>query len=293
MTLRRLDLLIDIVRQSTDYKDFNGIAQSELIEYFNDAQEFIQGVIFSSDIETNLFLKEFFIDANMNQEFYDLPEDMFAENAIFYVEEQSSRTGVFHPIMKINPLEKKSRRGYYVQNRKISFSPSTDFNTNDQWKITYFATLPRVSTRAGVLNNKIVDDPSTLVIGGLDEDTLSLYDYISFVDFDGNILLDNIRVLDVQLGNSIITDTDISSVPNGSFLAVGKISTTHCRLPEYCQSMLLDYVRARLYARASSGIFNSQSVFSQTQLDALVQVFSHHSKDVLYPPSTDTDYLGY
>jgi hypothetical protein len=288
--MRRLEYLITEVRNSTDNTETNGIADAEMISYFNYAQKLIQNIIFKSNPKCDMF-KQVKTYEPSSDGIYALPANIFAENSLSLVE---TRTGVdsvndgYRPVDRVDKSEASSKFGYYTENGTLYL---TGMNTNYNvysLRITYFKKLPRVDKRWGKVSSLI--SGTSLTLSSFDSNLSAVDDYVSVVNKFGAQVLGEIYV-DTFASNVLSTSNLLADVTTNDYVCSGIDAVNKCQLPDECETYLLDYVRQRIYTRNVYEDANKQVFFTDKQEADIADLFKNNQKDVLYPPITDTTML--
>lgn len=287
--MRRLEFLINEVRRSTDNTDVNGIATSELVGYFNDAQRYISTLIFKNNPYADLFKVVLEYSASSDG-VYTLPEDCYAENAISMVEGRFNTTTNNQGYSRIKPISESEQTyifGYYVRNNQIIISGQNDISQLQNIRITYFKQLPTLDIRQAQ-----VDSVSAGVSITLDATPSYLYDvddHCSTVDSQGDLVASDIYFTNTS--GAILSTTDTEDVVAGQYVVAGKNSVNKSLLPNACETYLLDYVRQRIYTRNNYEDAGKQSYFTEQQRVDIVSLFSKNKKDDDTIPVTDVGFL--
>jgi hypothetical protein len=295
--MKRVEFLITDVRQSTDNTDTNAVSTQEIQTYFNDAQYQIQSLIFRTNPKSNIFTKVGFIDTSAGGNVFSLPSDIYAQNSIRYVEKLNSDSSINNDnYFKLNPLQPEERRtftGYWIEDQSMYLTPNTQVPSTYDIRLTYFKKLPTISKRVGQIASFISGTSVTLAVGA-DSDLNTLDDWFCIVDSNGVIKVEGAVLSGYNNGSRVIsTSTTIpGTVTTADYVVIGKYASSHILLPDVCEPLIKDYVRARLHNRnANSTELKNQSAFTSEQQETIVGIFSDNQREVLYPPITDSDYV--
>jgi hypothetical protein len=295
--MKRIEFLLSDVRQSTDNLDTNAVSDQELITYFNDAQDTIQALIFQANPKSNIFTKVGFIDtsASTTDNSWPLPSDIYAQNAIRFVEKLNSNSSVYDNYFAFNALQVEERRvfsGYWIEDNRIYITPSSTTPNTQDIRMTYFKKLPKWAKRAGQISSFSSGVSVTLAVGA-DTDLDDKEDYFTVVAKDGTIKLSGLNLNGYDNNTRVITtDSTLTGIANGDYVVLGQYATTHTLLPDACEALVKDYVRLRVHNRnANSGEMKNQNYFTEEQKNIIIGIFSDNQKEILYPPVTDSDYV--
>ena len=118
-------------------------------------------------------------------------------------------------------------------------------------------------------------------------------DYVTVVDKYGAKVRGDIFI-DTYTSGTWSTTNALTSVVAGQYVCMGNNSVNASRLPDACETYLLDYVRQRIATRnVYTDDAKKQAYFTEKQEADIQALFSNNQKDVLYPPITDTEFLGF
>jgi len=301
--MRRLELLIKEVRQSSDTDDINSISDFELMRYFNDAQKSIQNVIYQSNSSADVFVKEYLLGLEPEVQQYPLPLDIYAKNSVVSV--SLTRDGrIYQPLKRAAYREKEVVLGYSLLGNNLVLTSNPSTMSARQLIMTYNYRLPLLSLRVGKIS--AVDNNAKTITLGSDylSDFYERHEYISIVDKFGNRILDtdslgnqiqkNLYIDSFNQSTFVITtDGDLSNVDNTHYVVMGENSCSHPFLPEECEPFLLAHVQRRILSKISSEDVIKESAFTAEERQDIITLFEDNVKDILYPVSTDRDYMGY
>lgn len=280
--MRRTEYLITELRNSTDNKDTNGIKDAEIISYLNYAQKLLQNIIFKVNPKADIFTKSATFAYSSTGE-YELPADIFAENAVESVEYKVGQE--YCPIDRIAPTQSSS--GYYTKGTKLVVKGFLNLDI----RVNYFKELPRMDKRWGKIQT--VNSGVSLVLEvGFDSTASTVDDYISVIDKYGSQARGSIYV-DSYTGGTWETSDNLTGVSVGDYVCMGANSVNASELPDACETYLLDYARQRIFTRNNYDDANKQVYFTDSQKADISALFANNQKDVLEPPITDWDSLDF
>lgn len=297
--MRRIDLLITQVRRSTENEEFtadSGISDEEILQYFNDAQDEIQNIIQS--MFPDLFMKEQTIQAVVNTEAYDIPDDSLLGNRISMLEYSPSGLGRdFYPIKKGHKRERlngdSGNPSFYIRrNNQILVEPKPQ--QGGVLRLFYQKQLPKLDIRRGQVLSVVLTGSQ---ITSLVLDTTQLIDdmallednYDTVVDKDGIVHMRRIPVTAVSAGSGVVTVSPSftfqsgETITAGDWILRGRESTTNSGLPDICEKYLLEYACTRLLMRDSS--------VDSAELSALLSKVEQTIKTALGEPDGDIDLI--
>lgn len=277
--MERLSILINKIRARTNIEDRNGVSDSEMVGYFKEAKDLIQSTIYQAGLEPELFVGTATLTVATGEVTTDLPSDIYAENAVFYV----SPSGTTKKLDKILSFERGYKTGYFLENGTIGFSSGLLQNYSD-FVVKYIKKLPDPDIRRGTISAKGANT-LTLTSGSSLLGTLS--DFVTVVDKDGEVIQSDLEFSTFVDPTLTLVDSVSTDVAVGNYVVMGKYASTHIDLPDECEPYLLQYVEKRVMAKNAASETPIIIGFSEEQKEALIRLFSGKSSDVVYPPMTD------
>lgn len=289
--MRRLELLVQEVRDSSDTNNINSYSIYELMRYFNDGQKLIQKILYTANPATAMF-RTFEDITPSSTGVVALPTDIYAKAAIDSVGFIRSN-GYFSKLAKVEYAEFDNLYGYTIIDDNLLVPEK---NTTDKIRINYVYQLPILSYRLGkvatvddVAKNISIDGGSLIADATFD----TRYEYYSIVDKKGVIKASGL-LLDEALGLSMDFDSesDLSLVTVGDYVVCGSKGSSHGLLPDECESFLMTYVQRRIKDKVSSETASTENVFTKEERQDLQDLFADNSRDQKYPIATDLDFMG-
>ena len=104
------------------------------------------------------------------------------------------------------------------------------------------------------------------------------------VDADGKIIKCGLRIN--QTGNTILL-TDTTDILVGHYVVLGKYATTHCRLPDECESAMIMALQKLISARMASTMLPVEKAFSDEFSGMIASLFAENDGDSFMPPITE------
>lgn len=141
--IRTAGELIDEIKKFTNNTNNDRFSDADVLLLLNDGQRAIQTIIFNHSPNGNIFSKEYVFDMVAEQNEYDLPDDIFAENSVNEV----LLTNFPSPAKRITAKERRNGRGYYLIGRKIYFAPKPSSSVNNGISLIYTYKLPVLESR--------------------------------------------------------------------------------------------------------------------------------------------------
>jgi hypothetical protein len=288
--MRRLEYLMSAVRNSTDNTDVNGIKNSELVGYFNDAQRYITTIIFKSNPYADFFKVQVEIPAVASGE-YTIPDDCYSVNAISMVEARFAETSNNKGYSRIKPIMESEFSyifGYITRDNKVLISGQNDIAQLLSVRITYFKQLPTLDIRRGTIGTVITN--TSVAVSSLDTDVFTMDDHFSTCNALGTQVVKGIYSASTS---SPLAVTDTTGIVAGQFLLSGANACNKSLLPDVCETYLLDYVKQRIYTRNNYEDAGKQNYFTEKQEEELGSIFSKNKKDDDTIPVTDIQFLNF
>lgn len=291
--MRRLELLINEAKLSTNTTDINSISTALCQQYMNRVHSYLEDLLFLVNDENDLFLKDYEFNLIRGQDEYALPIDIYAKSSIDNVAVSflNGLSQTFLPLKKVSRKQRGFTFGYFVQNTQLVFTPKPQSPL--RIKMTYQQKVPNVSVRAGKIQSFT---PTGIVLTDYVSGILSLDDFICIVDADGNILnktidtnnntiFNPIRLISDTSG-TLVTDITTGAI-NGAYVVSGKYASSHSAMPNECEKYLITALERLIQYRQSSSDINTSSVFSAEELATIKEVFADNSYDDAKPPVTE------
>lgn len=299
--LRRFELLVNEVRESTSTEDINSIGEYEIMRYFNDGQKLIQKILFTANPSSDIFVRQAkYTITDRTQIAYDLPFDIYAHNAVNNI--NSLKDGnIAQTLTRVAYREKEYLWGYALQDKQFILTSNPEVSTIQALLLNYVYQLPIMGYRLAQVDSvaaQIINVVQGTVIEN--EDFENRYEYYTIVDKYGNVKQSadyqnqsNRLLLTGRNGSGFTFEGDLTQVVNGDWIVAGESGTSHSCLPKECEPYLLTYVQRRILNKISSQEVQSENIFTMQERMDLEDLFKDTVKDPLYPVSSDTDYLGY
>ncbi len=287
--MRRLEFLITQVRNSTDNKDINGISNSEIVGYFNDAQRYITSIIFKANPYADLFKSQIEYSANSSGE-YELPEDCFSTNSLSMVEGRFAETENNKGYSRIKPVSESEFSyifGYITRDNKVCISGQNEIANLEKIRITYFKQLPTLDVRQAKVNG--VTSGVSIALSSAPTDLFVMDDHCCAVNAKGEQVVSNIYFTNTS-GSTLLT-ANTAGVTTSHYITAGKNSCNKSLLPDVCETYLLDYVKQRIYTRNNYEDAGKQQYFTEQQKQDIASIFSKNKKDDDTVPITDVNFL--
>lgn len=297
--MRRIEFLITDVRASTNNQEWSqseGVPQSEFIRWLRDAQRRLHNLI--SQQHPTVFVKEAILDVVQGQESYPVPSDAFLGQKIIAMEYSSTgNINAFRPV-ELGRFKERHRvpgypRIYIPRDGSFLLNPIPQSNVAQGLSVTYQYVLPTLDIRRGsiassvltsspnhvtsiTLNNDSTLDPTIFAAG---------VDYVCIVDKDGNFLMKDIAISSwnpttlTLTGDATFLYQTGETIPAGSYIVVGKNTSTHSPLTDLCEDYLMDYCGYQILRR-DSNIDSAEALSNlQAKEKEIVDSYANLSED--------------
>lgn len=275
--MRRLDLLIDDIRNATENDNptsGSGIIDNDIIRLLNKAQRRLFSIITS--VNPEMFFAFQNIDTVVGTETYTLNTNAYLGGRVIMVEWLAGDTDDY---VKLEPKTIHSRwtndngtpLWYMRTGNTLYINPRPSEAKTNGLRVTYqkrpraldirrgYVTTATIA--AGLLTSLTLTNPSTLDTRDADLDTaagdiLKETDFICVVDKDGASVLDTITVKDYNTSTRVLTmkgsgfaTTLAAATIQNNYIVAGKYATDTCELPDDIEEYLLTYVELFLLTR--------------------------------------------
>jgi hypothetical protein len=110
--------LIQEIKRNVNKTNSNRFSTTDYIDFLNDAQKYIQMILFNAYPENNIFSTESVFDLVVEQYIYTLPADIYAISSINSVDVIG-----YPPMKKITAKERRTGVGYYVIGSEFRLAP--------------------------------------------------------------------------------------------------------------------------------------------------------------------------
>lgn len=259
-TLPRLDVLIKEARAyslNSDYDDDSGIPQSFFVQAAQNANVSLNRIIVKEVSEAFASYYEF--DLVADDQDYDLPTMLFAENMVYLAE--YSATGLAQDYLELERRQDRqydiigSPQEYAIDNGVIYILP-TPTSSSGKVRLRYEKRKDNVALRSGKVASTTGALPSLTAITledeaiWLDSDALGgAIEYVCINNASGTILMRNVpidsydsttRTLTVSSG---FASGSGETIPVGSYVTIGADTTTHPQYYPFCRDYFITYMQ--------------------------------------------------
>lgn len=307
--MRQLEQLITASRRATnnlDYSATTGVQDEEFIQALNDAQEEIHSIINTMFPTILMKVKEQTVSINIDS--YAIPSDCYMGTRIDHIEySPSGLVQDYYPIRKGSPKERingqSGNPAYYIrQGTDIILQPAPQ--QGGKLRITYQRVVPVLDIRRATVSSVTLTTNSITALTldttvAFDEAALEEQNFITIVDKNGVIKMQDIPVDGIDGNTGVVTVTpgftfqSGETIAQGDYALRGKYSTTHSQLPDICEKYLLEYCNMRIFMRDSSTDQAEVGALMQKIEATLRSAFAEPDNDPDRVPIISAEYLGY
>jgi len=309
--MRRLDQLIAEVRAQTKNEEYGtnrGIQQNEMVRYMRDAQARIENLI--KQQHPNVVVREAFIDSISGQEEYTIPTDAYASSNIIRVEYSiTGNVRDYYPLDLRSLAQRCTVPGdpefYIPRSSKILINPIPYNSVSSGIRLNYQYRLPSLDIRRGTVSGSVINIVTRRVTSitfandsNLDNTGLADADYVCVVDRYGNFLMRDLICSSYNSGtrtlsiDAAFTYAIGETLPNGSYVTIGKYTTTHSQLDDICERYLNAYTAWKVLKRDSNVDSSDQQVELQAMEQEIVDCYAQLDEDIDTIPMISNDWLG-
>lgn len=276
MSLRYIGLLIGQAREETgetDYSDsadpneVNGVPQSVPVQAAREAVIHCQNSLYLASPQIFDIISE--IDAVVGQIEYDMPENAYLGAAVASAEYSESGDDEDFSMLSLSDYAYRTggsgipSRFIPYNDGKVLFDPAP--STQGLFRIVHGADLDMPDLRRGKISSVTKDGPMTnyltIVLDStdatLDEDAINANEYVCVNDKDGVVKHYNVAFTAYDSTTKTLTlDTSTAvadgAISVGDYITVGKFTTTHIKLHNIAEPVVLAFLRRRFYLGKSS-----------------------------------------
>ncbi len=315
--MRRTDQLIDQVRRYLGQQSFTdsktnsaqiGLQTRTILDLLNEAQNVAHGIIYAN--APAYFVKTDTIDIAADTESYTLPTDAFVGANIISVEyKYGSDAGDYRKLTKLNPHERDSSvEGtpyYYVQHKNnILLNPVPTTAVTSGIRVTYEYRLPDLDIRRDKISavdsttnpTSVTGDASLVNTSNVIFASGDAYEYLTVIDKDGNIQMDEIAVTTYTEGTQgsaastyavTVSASASEAVAVNDYIVAGRRATTHSELPDFAESFLITYVQHAIMQMIGHPMLQSEANKLANLTSQLADVMADWNADIMHIPRTD------
>jgi hypothetical protein len=280
--MRRLELLINEAKISTNTSDIASISSLLLQGYMNRIHSYLEDLLFLVNDENDLFISDYIFQLVPGQDEYSLPNNIYAKSSIdnLAVSFLNGLSNTYLPLKKVSRKQQGFTFGYFVREDKIVLTPRPTSPLN--MKMAYVRKLPTL----GIRGAQVASTTSTqIIVGNYVSGFEALSDYITIVDSAGTIVSSGLTFTFNGSTTFIVPNT--TGILPGHYVISGKYASSHSQLPDECEKYLITALERMIQYRQSSSDINTSHIFSAEELVTIKEVFADNSYDDAKPPVTE------
>ena len=305
--MRRVEFLIQQVREisrTAANPDSTGtVLDNTIIQYLNDAQDRLQGLFLGLKNVQRPFIREAIVSITSGQETYSIPDRLAMNKHVQQVMYSYTGNDTDYVLLdKVNIFNRERQSsnnpvGYFIANGQIYLAPPPN-TTTGKLRVFYDRALDDLDKRRGAVAS-VAGLTSTgftsLTVDSTADETstpnLSTTDYVCICDADGAVTAYNIPVASYVTATNVLTPRagytfqTGETIAAGSYLTLGKYSTTHSDLPDDCETYLIHYAAEACLQQESSTDVVGQSQRLMAIEEGVVKAFKAQSGEVHYFPT--------
>lgn len=298
-------LLILAARRLTNNEDSSattGITDDEILQYLNDAQDRIQGLISNQKNTSKIFTSSKVISSISGIDGIPINDRIFYNKEIQQVEfSYSGNDSDYTLLTKLNFFNRDTSssdyaEGYYTAFGKIYLVPIIT-NASAKLRIMFERSLDDLDKSRGTVSlvTGLTSTTFTSITIGSDADetstpNLSTIDFICVNDAYGNVKAYNIPVGTYTPATNVLTPAASFSFQSGETIAIGdkitfgKYSTLYSKLPDEIERYLVHYAARELSRKDSKALYSAQAgVVSDIETD-IVKKAGSQTAEVQFIP---------
>jgi|3_EtaG_2_1085321.scaffolds.fasta_scaffold00179_16 hypothetical protein len=311
---QRVDKMVESIRRLTHTNSYTdsptstaqrGLQTQTIVDLLNEALEVVHGILY--DNGTQAHIKEALLNIAADTEAVTISTDAFLGVNVLNVEfKYGSGSNDYRKLKKISEHERDTRSSgdplsYVHRKNEILLSPIRASALTSGLRVTYEHQLPTVDVRRGKVSAvDDGDDPTSITIAANGLATAALSDsdlvgtYISVVDKDGNIQMQDIPVTAYDTGTGVITLGTFTSsssevVAVNDYVVIGSNASTHLPFPRSVEPFVIEYVKRNIYDLNGDPMINASErklIALQFRLESM---FAEWSSDIKSIPELDID----
>lgn len=286
--MKELQYLIYDVREQTDNRDENGVKDREFVRYFNDGVRTIQTMIFKNNPLCSYYQSSVTYQPQTTR-IYDLPSDVFGDNAVSMVEVSKDGGTQWTPLDRVWPEEGGCLVGWFTRNKQVVIAGPENYRFDGQVRVWYFNRLPRFDKAWAKVN--AIPVGQLITMNSVDLEMFRVDRFVTILKPDLSIRVSSLPYTKTS-DTSITVVGNITSVAAGDFIVMGKGSLMTLDMPDECESYLMDYVGQRIAGRQSYGEdWNKFNYWTSEERANIMSIFADASQAEVRAPITDTEYL--
>lgn len=280
-----------------DGSDNIGFQDSDFVRYLNFAQESLQTIILKAN--PGAFKKEVIIPVVPGVEEYTVPDRVFSGERIINI--QFSFDGLEQNYQDLRQIGENYRKGtgwygsvnsypsaYVRRSSSFIIYPTTNLSTATL-RVVYERQLDTLCLRVAQIGNYDAN-AKTLTLSGVNaeyENYLLPNSYICVSDPDGEVILRNAKVASFtpptltlvdSLSGSLVDGATLTQL-TGSYVTLGKYTTTHTKLNQVAWRYLSEYACIKAFQRDSSSDVDEARITLSKMEKEILDVYQDANRD--------------
>lgn len=296
--------LITKIRERTGQSDYSedstgaateGISQREILEFINEAKDYIQTAIVSSG--STICDETEVINIVANQPEYQLTGPVHLGNKLRNVQYSfSGQIRDYRDLIQLRDEDELGQptsnpRGYFRRGKKLVLTPPCS-RTGAKLKVSYPRQWDDLSLRCGQITSSPGNGATSIV---LDDDAylinhfLSSAQFVCIVALDGEVKDYAVEVTSYNPGTRTLTipSTDIVGVA-GDFVVVGEYASSHLTFPT---PLITSYVKTEAQMRVFDKEVSVEAIreekFLKNRFGAILEGYQDENLDAIDIPIQD------
>lgn len=311
--MRSINYLLPVIRRHSRNENYSlteGIVDEQIIQYVNDAQDYLQSALNSTNQVNKPFVVEKIISLVASQEAYSIPGRLFYNKEIQQVEySYDGQTSNYRLLPKVHTFNRFTYNttyvdGYYVRGNTINVVPTPAASVGSL-RVLFEGKLDTLDKRRGQITT-VTGLTSTgftsITLDSTADETsnpnLTNIDYICINDANGNVTAYNIPVSNYNTGTNVLTPGTFTfqtgeTITNGSYVTFGKYSTTHSKLPDECEAYLIHYACQQIFHVDSSDDAAEEAATCAKLEQGILAANKSQTAEIMYIPQVNWDEWWY
>lgn len=297
---RNVARIIEAVREHTDNQDYSsdatgkmtsGLSDNLILEYLNDAQNYLQSKIFNLSPSYFFAVKE--IDIVAGQDAYTIQDNVFLGDRIINLEYSPDYQSRNYYELELSSVRRRHSGDTGCPDRyirvggQVILAPIPN-SSSGRIRVTYYRALSLLDIRRGKISAKSSTTITLENDSNLDSISLAKADYVCTIGSLGEEKDLALVVSDYNSSTRVITipSTTLTAAV-GDYVVIGKYATTHSRLNEACERFLKVYAQLRLFNRDSSEDAVSESYELKKIERDILDSYEKGTDDLIFFPVVD------
>ena len=305
--MRYSGVLLNRIRKRTKNTDYTtasdgeataGITDDLILEYLNDAQDYLQGRILS------VFPDEFVASEDISitsATSYTVSDRIFMDNRIISVKySPNGQNRYYKPLRPVSIAEQNHDTNshplnYVRKNGGIDPSPVAT-NSSGKLRVFYYRSLGDVDIRRGTISSGGEATSTSIVLADdsyLDNNALGDAEFFCINNVNGTVSDYNVTITSYDSGTRTITIPSTVIVgADGAYITLGKYTTTHSKLPDEAERFIKLYAQKRVLLTDENSNSVAEDSEVQEAMNDIIQTFADVSQDIEQIPIYDWEVMS-